>query len=223
MKQNLWLNRIFLKSGNIKMIRSIELILFFVFVPFVLAIFLPPVALYPVLLLSSLAGVVLLHLTLGFRWNKLLGNIQIFPIIALGFLTFMITSLLCWIILPERLWFILINAPHVMIGIAFIYPFLLVVPQELIYRALFFERYGHLFKNQQQAIFINAILFSFGHLMYWHVVVCVTTFIGSFIFAYAYLRPHGFVQTCALHSLAGIAIFASGLGWLFFSGGNLTQ
>jgi len=31
------------------------------------------------------------------------------------------------------------------------------------------------------------------------------------------------MQTIALHSIAGIAIFASGLGWLFYSGGNLAQ
>ena len=51
----------------------------------------------------------------------------------------------------------------------------------------------------------------------------VGSFIGSFIFSYAYLRPNGFMQTIALHSIAGIAIFASGLGWLFYSGGNLAQ
>jgi membrane protease YdiL (CAAX protease family) len=110
-----------------------------------------------------------------------------------------------------------------MVAIAILYPIFLVIPQELIYRALFFERYGYLFSSQRQAIFINALLFSFGHLMYWHIVVWFMTFIGSFIFSYAYLRPNGFMQTIALHSIAGIAIFASGLGWLFYSGGNLAQ
>ena len=97
------------------------------------------------------------------------------------------------------------------------------VSQELIYRVLFFDRFGHFFMNQQQAIRVNAVLFLFGHLMYWHLVAWVATFVGSFIFSNAYLRPHGFVQSCILHNLAGIAIFASGLGWLLFSGGNLSQ
>ncbi|MDA8645624.1 CPBP family intramembrane metalloprotease, partial [Amylibacter sp.] len=173
--------------------------------------------------MSAFAGVILLYFTKGFFWRSLTGSIKIKPIIILGVITFICASLICWIILPERFWFIIINAPYVMVAIAILYPIFLVIPQELIYRALFFERYGHLFSSQRQAIFINALLFSFGHLMYWHIVVWFMTFIGSFIFSYAYLRPNGFMQTIALHSIAGIAIFASGLGWLFYSGGNLAQ
>ena len=206
-----------------KIIHITELILFFIFIPFVLAIFLPPNALYPVLSVSAFAGVILLYFTKGFFWRSLTGSVKIKPIIILGVITFIFASLICWIILPERFWFIIINAPYVMVAIAILYPIFLVIPQELIYRALFFERYGYLFSSQRQAIFINALLFSFGHLMYWHIVVWFMTFIGSFIFAYAYLRPNGFMQTIALHSIAGIAIFASGLGWLFYSGGNLAQ
>ena len=206
-----------------KIIHITELILFFIFIPFVLAIFLPPNALYPVLSMSAFAGVILLYFTKGFFWRSLTGSIKIKPIIILGVITFIFASLICWIILPERFWFIIINAPYVMVAIAILYPIFLVIPQELVYRALFFERYGHLFSSQRQAIFINALLFSFGHLMYWHIVVWFMTFIGSFIFSYAYLRPNGFMQTIALHSIAGIAIFASGLGWLFYSGGNLAQ
>jgi membrane protease YdiL (CAAX protease family) len=176
-----------------------------------------------VLSMSAFAGVILLYFTKGFFWRSLTGSIKIKPIIILGVITFIFASLICWIILPERFWFIIINAPYVMFAIAILYPIFLVIPQELIYRALFFERYGYLFSSQRQAIFINALLFSFGHLMYWHIVVWFMTFIGSFIFAYAYLRPNGFMQTIALHSIAGIAIFASGLGWLFYSGGNLAQ
>ena len=205
------------------MMRYVELIIFFIVIPLVLVIYLPPKAMYPVLSISTLLGLILLHFTKGFLWRNLLGKIHFVPVISLSLITFIFSSLLCWIILPERLWSIILTAPYMLIAIAILYPLLLVVPQELIYRVLFFERYGNLFKNQSHAVFVNAVLFSFAHLMYWHIVVWLATFIGSFIFSYAYLKPRGFVQTCALHSLAGVAIFASGLGWLFFSGGNLAQ
>jgi hypothetical protein len=58
--------------------------------------------------------------------------------------------------------------------------------------------------------------------MYFHWVVFAMTFIGSFIFARGYLRG-SFPQAMADHSITGLAIFASGLGWLFFSGGNVAQ
>ncbi len=206
-----------------KTMRWAELILMFVGVPFVLAVFLPPRALYPVLGTGAVVGIILLHFTAGFRWRDLIGPVRFLETLALGIVTFVSATALCWVILPERLWYILIHAPQIMIGIAILYPLIQVIPQELVYRALFFERYGHLFASQRQAIFVNAALFSFGHLMYWHPVVWIATFIGSFLFSHAYFRPRGFLQACALHSIAGVAIFASGLGWLFYSGGNVAQ
>lgn len=206
-----------------KVMRWAELLVLFVGVPFVLAVFLPPRALYPVLGAGCVVGIILLHFTQGFRWRELLGGVRWLEILGLGVVTFVVASFVCWLILPERLWFILIHAPQVMLGIGILYPIIQVVPQELVYRALFFERYGHLFSSQRQAIFVNAVLFSFGHLMYWHPIVWIATFIGSFLFTHAYFRPRGFVQACALHGIAGTAIFASGLGWLFYSGGNVAQ
>ncbi|MEJ6710238.1 MAG: CPBP family intramembrane metalloprotease [Amylibacter sp.] len=206
-----------------KGLRWAELIVLYIAVPFVLAMFLPPSALYPVLGTGAIVGTVLLHFTVGFRWRDLIGPVRILETLALGIVTFGVASLLCWLILPERLWYFLIHAPKIMIWIAFLYPLIQVVPQELVYRALFFERYSHLFSGQKQAVLVNAGLFSFGHLMYWHPVVWTATFIGSFMFSYAYLRPRGFLQACALHGIAGVAIFASGLGWLFYSGGNVAQ
>ena len=206
-----------------KALRWFELVILYVGVPFVLAVFLPPRALYPVLGSGAIVGIILLHFTRGFRWRELIGPVRVLPALGLGLFTFVVASALCWLILPERLWYILIHAPHVMIGIAVLYPLVQVVPQELVYRALFFERYGHLFGSEKQAVFVNAGLFSFGHLMYWHPIVWIATFIGSFLFSYAYLKPRGFVQACVLHGIAGVAIFASGLGWLFYSGGNVAQ
>ena len=203
--------------------RWVELIVLFVGVPFVLAVCLPPRALYPVLTASGVVGIIMLHFTRGFRWHELFGAFRWGEILTLGLATFLVSSLFCLLILPERLWFTLIQAPQVMRWIVIVYPIVQVVPQELVYRALFFERYGNMFSSRKQAIFVNALLFAFGHLMYWHPIVFTASFFGSVIFPHAYFRPRGFIQACALHGIAGTAIFASGLGWLFYSGGNVVQ
>lgn len=206
-----------------KMMRWAELVVLFVAVPFVLGVFLPPSALYPVLGAGAVVGIILLHITPSFQWRSLLGPVRWGEIGALGLVTFIAACALCYVLLPERFLFIVREAPLLLLMLAVFYPLVQVIPQELVYRALFFERYGHLFSSERQAIFVNAVLFAFGHLMYWHPVVWISTFIGSFLFSIAYLRPRGFVQAVALHSIAGLAIFASGLGWLFFSGGNVAQ
>ena len=218
-----FLNLINQSEDNMKHGRLVELIVLFVGVPFVLAVCLPPRALYPVLAVSAVVGIIMLHFTRGFRWRELFGAFRWSEILALGVATFLASSFFCWLILPERLWFLLIQAPQVMLWIAIVYQIVQVVPQELIYRALFFGRYGNMFSSRKQAIFVNALLFTFGHLMYWHPIVFIASFFGSVIFSNAYFRPRGFMQACALHGIAGNAIFASGLGWLFYSGGNVAQ
>ena len=172
--------------------RWVELIALFVGVPFLPAVCLPPRALYPVLAVSGFLGIIMLHFTRGLRWCEIL---------TLGLATFLASSFFCWLILPERLWFILIQASQVMLWIAIVYPIVQVVPQELIYRALFFGRYGNMFSSRKQAIFVNALLFTFGHLMYWHPIVFIASFFGSVIFPHAYFRPRGFIQACALHGI----------------------
>ncbi|MEM7438277.1 MAG: CPBP family intramembrane glutamic endopeptidase [Pseudomonadota bacterium] len=205
-----------------KILLAVECFVLFVGVPVVLAVFLEPSAMYPVLTVAGVAGLALLHFTPGFSWRELLGPIRVFPVIAFGVLTFAAASVLCWLILPDRFWFLIQTQPQILLIIALFYPPLLVLPQEIVYRPLFYRRYGPLFPGQS-AIWVNAVLFSLGHLMYWHWAVLLLTFVGSFVFSWAYLQDRGFMQTMALHSIAGFAVFASGLGWLFFTGGNVAQ
>lgn len=205
-----------------KILRMIECLTLFLGVPVVLAVFLDPAAMYPILTVAGLVGLVLLHFTPGFSWRELWGPIQVLPVLAFGVLTFAVSSVLCWMILPDRFWLLIRNQPQILLMIAVLYPLFLVLPQEIVYRPLFYHRYGVLFPGGC-APWVNAALFSLGHLMYWHWAVMLLTFMGSFVFSRAYLQGCGFMQAMALHSIAGFAVFASGLGWLFFTGGNVVQ
>lgn len=110
---------------------------------------------------------------------------------------------------PERLRFLAV--------IWLLYPLLSALPQELIFRALFFHRFAPLFPNREAAVLVNAAVFSFAHLMYWSVVVAVLTFAGGWIFARAYLR-RGFPSAWLLHAIAGNVLFSVGMGAYFWSG-----
>ncbi len=200
-----------------------ELVLLFVGVPLLLALLLPPRALYPVLICATGLGIILLHRTRGFRWASLRGPIFWPPVIWLSVITCAIASGLTLWLLPDRFLGMVRQAPMTMLLIAFFYPVVLVIPQELVFRPLFFIRYGGLFASRTTAIFANACLFSLAHLMYWHWVVLGLAFCGSLIFSWAYVMRHSFPLAVVLHSVAGIIIFASGLGWLFYSGGNVVH
>ena len=65
---------------------------------------------------------------------------------------------------------------------------------------------------------LNAALFSFAHLMYWSGVVALMTFAGGLVFAWAYVRRGSFALAVVLHSVAGVILFAAGLGIYFYSG-----
>ncbi|WP_245999076.1 CPBP family glutamic-type intramembrane protease [Paracoccus methylarcula] len=90
------------------------------------------------------------------------------------------------------------------------------IAARLIFRPLFFHRYGSLLPEGRGAIAINALIFSFAHLMYWSWVVAAMTFVGGWIFARAYLR-HGFPAAWILHAVAGNLLFAVGMGYYFWS------
>lgn len=200
-----------------------EFLLLFLGVPLVLALALDPQQMRYVLIGSALLGAFLLAITPSFRWVSLIeGRVSWTGFFVLGFVTLIVSVILCMLLLPERLFLILTEMPLLVPILAIGYPIILVLPQELIFRPLFFERYGKLFRSETQAIWINAGLFSFAHLMYWHWVVFLLTFVGSFIFTRSYLRG-SFPEAIAYHSIAGLMIFMSGLGWLFYSGGNVAQ
>lgn len=205
-----------------RFLRWAEFVVLFLGIPLVLALLLPPSAMYPILTLGGLAGLALLHVTPGFAWRDLVGPVRLGPVVGVGVLTFVVASALCWVLLPDRLWGLLRMEPAILLMITALYPPLLVLPQEIVFRPLFFCRYGALFPESAR-IWVNAGVFSLAHLMYWHWAVLLLTFIGSVIFTQAYLQPRGFCQAVALHAVAGIAIFASGLGWLFYSGGHVAS
>lgn len=104
------------------------------------------------------------------------------------------------------------NKPHIWVLIFFVYTFLSVVPQEIVYRHFFFKRYESLFTNKNVFLLLNMFCFALCHLFLWNSLVLLLTFFGGGLFAYTYQREKSMLWVCAEHALYGFLIFTVGAG-----------
>ena len=100
--------------------------------------------------------------------------------------------------------------------VIFIYPFFSVIPQEIIYRVYFYQRYKKLFSGNLLLLsLLNLFFFSFAHIVFNNPHAILITAIASPIFSYLYIKESFY--TCVLvHSLGGQIIFTLGLGRYFY-------
>ena len=131
-------------------------------------------------------------------------------------LIFIVSGFFYTIILDSNLLFKLPkNYFFIWIAVILFYPILSVIPQEIIFRVLFFERYSCLFKNQFLYVILNSIIFAYIHLVFQNFHAFFITLITSPIFAHAYLNKS--FKTCFLiHTVGGQLVFTYGLGEYFY-------
>lgn len=199
-----------------------EFIALFVAAPVALATLLPPEKMFGMLFAVTALGIALLHRTPGFAWRDLWSRHGLADFkLVVG--TALATLVIGWLVMrataPEALFFLLHEQPQLLVMVLILYPFLSALPQELIYRVLFFRRFGAILPdNPWAAIALNAVLFSLAHLMYWSWIVAAMTLAGGLLFAWAFVRRGSFALAVALHAVAGDVIFLVGLGLYFYSG-----
>ncbi len=192
----------------------------FVVVPVATAVLLPPRAMFPVLFGFTLIGLWLLSRTPGFRWDELKrGWSAVRWPVVLGFaaVTLAVSVAVVQVAAPDAAFGLVREQPWLLAMIVLFYPFLSALPQELIFRPLFFRRYGKLLPAGALLV-ANAALFSLAHLMYWSVVVAAMTFAGGLVFGWAYRNRRSFPLAVVLHAVSGWVIFTVGLGVFFYSG-----
>ncbi len=123
-----------------------------------------------------------------------------------------VTGLYVFFIAPDKLFSVLIKRPQLWIIILFVYTFLSVWPQEIIYRTFFYERYAGLINNKWLFVFINAILFSLAHLFLRSSLVQILTFLGGVLFAYTYQKTKSTTLVSIEHAIYGNWLFTVGMG-----------
>lgn len=199
---------------------GVEFAALYVGAPLAIALFMPGHLLFEALAMFSIAGLALLWFTGGFDWRGLIrgwGRLPWLEILGMIVITMALGALILWFSRPGAIFSMARQRPEFLLVIWSFYPILSALPQELIFRPLFFHRYGAILPRGQAAIALNAAVFSFAHLMYWSWVVAAMTFVGGWFFARAYVK-FGFPAAWVLHAVAGNALFTVGMGVYFYSG-----
>ncbi len=198
-----------------------EFLLLFAVLPLVMAFAMTPDIMWTALAGVTIVSLVLLLFTPGFRWRALIRGrliadwrMTVLFVLVTGIIA---VGLVQWLV-PGRFLSLPRYATELWLKIMVLYPFLSALPQELVYRVLFFERYGHLFPSTRVAIAVNAACFGLAHLFFMNWPALILTTIGGLIFAWAYAEKRSFGFACLLHALGGQIIFTSGLGIYFYHG-----
>lgn len=108
--------------------------------------------------------------------------------------------------------------PGLWLAFAFLYPALSVLPQGILYRVFFLERYGALFESRPVLLLAGALAFSFGHVIFRNVPALVITAVGGAMFLETYMRTHSMLLAAVEHGAYGIVAFTAGLGRFLYLG-----
>jgi membrane protease YdiL (CAAX protease family) len=198
-----------------------EFAILYLGVPVAMALAMPDDWMFPVLFGFTALAAGLLNRTPGFRWRDLAqGWRGIDGRLVLGFsgLTLVACAATVLWLRPEAFLMLPQQNPLLLLVIFVFYPFVSALPQEIVFRVLFFRRYGPLMPGRPAGLAINAAVFSLAHLMYWNAPALILTFLGGLAFGYAYEWRQSFPAAVLLHAIAGWILFSLGLGVFFFTG-----
>ena len=198
-----------------------EFVVLFGGVPVAMAVFFGQYPLFPVILALAILALVLLALTPEFSARELLrgpvaGQWKLIAAFALAGAA--LSFGLALALVPERFLELPRHRFELWLLILLLYPLLSALPQELIYRVLFFRRYGALFPSDKLALAANTVAFGLAHLFYMNVLTIGLTAVAGLIFGLVYLRFGSVLLSAVLHGLAGQLVFTSGLGVFFYHG-----
>lgn len=202
-----------------------EMLLFYVATPIALYsllydarvplfVLLPPVFLFFILFLT---------IDPSFSWRETLGrgiNFKDLASIA-GILAVAGPALtvFAWYDVPGRFLAFPRYAYDTWLMVMLIYPVVSVTTQEIMYRVFFFHRYRPLIGGDAQgAIFLNAALFAFSHIIFQKAETLIISFLGGLLFAWRYQSTRSYWALCLEHAIYGNLIFTVGLGVYFYTG-----
>jgi CAAX amino terminal protease family. len=103
------------------------------------------------------------------------------------------------------------------VAVFFLYPIWSVIPQELIYRSFFFNRYKVLFRSERTMAIASAALFAFLHIVFNNWIAVLSSFAIGLFWSFAYMRHRSLAAISVEHAIVGIILFIVGLGNIFFN------
>lgn len=119
---------------------------------------------------------------------------------------------------PQLLFSLIRRSPGIWALIFLLYPLLSVYPQELLYRAFFFQRYQPLFGNGWGMVASSAMAFGFVHIIFRNWLAVGLCVIGGLLFSLTYRSSGSMLLACLDHAIFGNFLFTIGLGEFFYHG-----
>jgi membrane protease YdiL (CAAX protease family) len=123
---------------------------------------------------------------------------------------------LLWVIKPHALFALMFQHTGMWLLVMAAYPIFSAFPQELVYRAFFFERYRPLFGDGNAMVLASVALFGFAHILFHNWIAVLLSLAGGWLFARTYQRTGSLYLATIEHSLYGAAAFTIGYGPFFF-------
>ena len=84
-----------------------------------------------------------------------------------------------------------------------------VIPQEIIFRFLFFYKYKNYF-NKFEILLLNSLVFSFCHLIYFDIYILLFSFFGNLLFTFNYMKNKSLLVVIVEHFLLGQTLIILG-------------
>lgn len=136
-----------------------------------------------------------------------------FAFIAPATLAFM------WLVHPDRLFSFPLERFDRWATVMILYPILSVLPQEMIYKTLFFGRYARLFgQGYWFPLVASAMTFGYMHIMLGNIVAVAATALAGLLISHSYLKHRSLALASFEHALYGCWIFTVGMGIYFYTG-----
>lgn len=130
----------------------------------------------------------------------------------------LLLTLLTLLLTPQTLLILPRTRPALWLLILLLYPLLSVLPQHLLFRLYFLQRYPALFGNGIPLLLVNALCFGWAHAFFLNPLAPLLTAPAGLLFATTWLRTRNTPLTCLEHALYGQLLFTLGLGTYFYSG-----
>jgi membrane protease YdiL (CAAX protease family) len=201
----------------------LELAMLMVVLPGLLATFIPIRYMLPTMWLTALYCHIIYRAIVRAServfWNHAAVNWQNLKPILIRFAAaaILLTLLMLWL-KPELFLSFVRQSPAFWALVMVLYPLLSVVPQEIIFRSFFFNRYSTLFPSEGVVILASGLLFGAAHLVFQNWVAPVLCLAGGVMFAATYAKSRSLLLVCLEHGLYGCFIFTLGLGRYFYHG-----
>ncbi len=151
------------------------------------------------------------------RWN-LVKWATLRPIVIRFALCALLTAMLVALWKPTYFLSFVCERPVFWAFVMVAYPILSVIPQEIIFRSFFFQRYGKIFPSNLSMILASGVLFGAAHLIFQNWVAPLMCVVGGMFFAQTYAKTKSLALAVIEHALYGCMVFTVGLGPYFYHG-----